>query len=170
MVAWESSPTMYHKELMTLQAPQRGNSDPKTNRLLAKLEPEDYDAVMREAKIVSLKFRKQLLHQDKRVDAVYFPIDAMISLLVTTDGQPRMEMATVGREGVVGASELIQTQGAMGLNLVQIPGAAVRIEANAFQKVISSRPLVAVLIHQHLYALMRQVLQGAACNRIHSME
>jgi len=30
-----------------------------------------------------------------------------------------VEVATVGREGVVGASELIQGQGAMGLNLVQ---------------------------------------------------
>ena len=26
------------------------------------------------------------------------------------------------------------------------------------------------LIHQHLYALMRQILYGAACNRMHSME
>ena len=61
-----------------------------------------------------------------------------------------MEMATIGKEGVVGASELIQTQAAMGLNLVQIPGAAVRIDANAFPKVISSRPRVMQVIHQHL--------------------
>jgi CRP-like cAMP-binding protein len=26
------------------------------------------------------------------------------------------------------------------------------------------------VIHQHLYALMRQVLYGAVCNRIHTME
>ena len=25
-------------------------------------------------------------------------------------------------------------------------------------------------MHQHLYALTRQILQGAACNRLHSME
>ena len=81
-----------------------------------------------------------------------------------------MEMATIGKEGVVGASEVFQTRGAMGLNLIQIPGIAVRIEANAFRKVISSRPLVERLIHQHLYALLRQILYGAACNRIHSME
>ncbi len=94
----------------------------------------------------------------------------MISLLVTTDGQPQMEMATIGREGVVGASELIQTQGAMGLNLVQIPGVAVRLDADVFRKVVSCRPLIERLVHQHLYALMRQILHGAACNRLHSME
>jgi hypothetical protein len=127
---------------MTKQPQPPANSDPRTNRLLARLEREDLDALMLEAKIVSLKFRKRLVRQDDRIDAVYFPITAMVSLLVTTDGQPRMEMATVGSEGVVGASELIQTQGSMGLSLVQIPGAAVQIEATAFRRVISARPSV----------------------------
>ena len=58
----------------------------------------------------------------------------------------------------------------MGLNLVQLPGAAVRIEASAFRKLLESRPPVQKLIHRHFYALMRQILYGAACNRIHSME
>src|SRR6266566_1917712 len=61
-------------------------------------------------------------------------------------------------------------QGSMGLNLIQVPGTAVRIDANTFRKVISGRIAVQTLIHQHLYALLRQVLYGAACNRIHSME
>lgn len=155
---------------MTKQTPQPESPDPKQNRLLARLEPEDYEALMREAKIVPLKFRKQLARQDERVDAVYFPLTAMISLLVTSDGQPQMEMATIGREGVVGAAELLQAQGAMGLNLIQIPGAAVRIDAAIFRKVVSRHPPVERLIQQHLYALMRQILHGAACNRLHSME
>ena len=58
----------------------------------------------------------------------------------------------------------------MGLNLVQIGGTAVRIEADAFRKVTTSRPAVQEVMHQHLFALMRQILYGAACNRIHSME
>ena len=145
-------------------------ADPATNGLLARLEGEDYDLLMRDAKVVSLKFRKRLVRQDGNIDAVYFPLSCMVSLLVTTDGRPQVEMATIGKEGVVGASELIQAQGAMGLNLVQLPGAAVRVEAGAFRKLLDSRPQVQKLIHQHFYALMRQILYGAACNRIHSME
>jgi CRP-like cAMP-binding protein len=155
---------------MTKQAPRPGSSDPKTNHFLARLERKDYDALMLEAKIVTLKFRKRMTFQDRPVDAVYFPLTCMFSLLVTTDGQPQMEMATIGREGIVGASEVLQTYGSMGLNLVQIPGTAVRIEAQAFRKVLDSRPLMQELIHRHLYALLRQVLYGAACNRLHSME
>ena len=145
--------------------------DPKLNRLLARLEPADYDALMLVAKVVVLKFGKRLHQQDERVDAVYFPITCMVSLLVSANDKPRMEMATVGREGVVGASELLlHPQGAMGLNLIQIPGAALRIEGVAFQKLTSGRPLMQKVIDRHLYALMRQILYGAACNRMHSMK
>ena len=93
---------------MTKQPQQPKTFDPRVNRILAMLQREDYDALMLDARVVPLKFRKRLVRQDERVNAVYFPLNAMISLLVTTDGQPQMEMATIGNEGVVGASELIQ--------------------------------------------------------------
>lgn len=155
---------------MTRQAPRPEKSDPRKNHFLARLQPEDYDALMRVAKIVPLKFRKRLLQQDEPVDAVYFPLTCMFSLLVTTVGEPQMELATIGREGIVGAAEVFQTKGAIGLNLIQIPGTAVRIEAAAFRKVINDRPLVQRLIYDHLYSLLRQILYAAACNRIHTME
>lgn len=155
---------------MPKQIPRPGNANPRTNHFLARLDREDYDALMAEARIVPLKFRKRLIAQDEAVGAVYFPLTCMFSLLVTSDHQPQMEMATIGREGVVGASEVFQEQGSMGLNLIQIPGTAVRIAASSFMKVISSRLPVQRLIHQHLFALLRQILYGAACNRIHSME
>jgi CRP-like cAMP-binding protein len=155
---------------MTKQNPQLERSDPKTNRILAAMGDADYDALMLEAEIVPLKFRKRLHDQDERVDAVYFPLTCMVSLVVTNDGTPRMEMATVGNEGVAGGSEVLQMQPAMGLNLIQIPGVAVRIKADAFRRIISGRPLMEKAINLHLYALMRQILYGAACNRVHSME
>lgn len=153
-----------------VQRPRPGNSDPKTNHFLARMEPEHYDALMLKAKIVVLKFRKRVLRQDEPVNAVYFPLTCMLSLLVTSNNQPQMEMATIGKEGIVGGSEVLQTLGSIGLNLVQIPGTAVRVEAETFREIVSTRPLLERLIHQHMYALMRQILFGAACNRLHSME
>ena len=169
-VAWAQYPHDVPRGAVCPSSPCIQDPDPKSNRLLAKLDPADYRALMLKAEIILLKCRKRLMLQDEPVGAVYFPLTCMVSLLVTGDGGPRMEMATVGNEGVIGASELLQTQGAMGLNLVQIPGAALRIEADAFRNLINARPLIQKLINQHLYALMRQILYGAACNRIHSME
>jgi CRP-like cAMP-binding protein len=155
---------------MAPQTHPHASADPKGNHFLARLQPEDFDALMRVAKRVSLKFGKRVLRQDERVGAVYFPLTCMFSLLVTANETPQMEMATIGKEGVVGAWEAVEGQGSMGLNLIQIPGFAMRVEANAFREVAVNRLGVMELIQRHLYALLRQVLYGAGCNRLHSME
>jgi CRP-like cAMP-binding protein len=79
-------------------------------------------------------------------------------------------MATIGKEGIISGEEALQTKGSIGLNLVQIPGTAVRIEAEAFRRISTKRPPIQQLVHEHMYALMRQILYGASCNRLHSME
>jgi hypothetical protein len=56
---------------MPEQAEQPESNDPKKNHLLARLQPEDYDALM-VAKIVPLKFGKRVFRQDDRIEAVYF--------------------------------------------------------------------------------------------------
>ncbi len=155
---------------MSRRNDQPESSSPRANSFLARLSQEDYDALIPESKIVSLKFRRRVIHQDERVSAAYFPLTSMFSLLVTSNDEPQMEMATIGNEGVAGAAEILQGKGAFGLHLVQIPGTALRIGAVAFQRVVQSHPRIQQLVHDHMYALMRQVLYGAACNRLHSME
>lgn len=125
---------------------------------------------MKEAKIAVLKFRKKVILQDARVEAVYFPLTCMFSLLVTNQGQPQIEVATIGNEGVIGAPEALHAQPSMGLGLIQIPGAAVRIDAESLRQLIRKRPLIGQFVYQHLYSLLRQILYGTACNRIHTME
>lgn len=155
---------------MPKQTAPSAKPDARTNHFLARLKSPDYDALMSQAKLVSLKFGQRVSCQDEPIEAVYFPITCMFSVIVTSNGKPQVEMATIGKEGVAGASEVLQKQGAIGLNVVQLPGTAVRIGAAAFRKVIRSRMPVQRLIHQHAYALIRQVFYGAACNRIHSLE
>ena len=156
---------------MTSVLPQQSRQlDPKSNAILAKLSREDYDAVMAKATVVTLKFRKRIYQQDAAIDAVYFPITLMVSLIVSTKRKAQMEMATIGKEGVVGAVEAMQRQGALGLHVIQLSGGAVRIPSSSFLAEIADRPQVASVIFRHQYALTRQILTGAACNRVHSME
>jgi len=143
--------------------------DPRTNRLLARLEPEDFDALMQEAKVVFLNFCKRLYRQGAPVNAVYFPLSSMVSIIVGADRGPRIEIATIGKEGVVGAMEFAG-EGAIGLKLVQLPGSAVRIDASAFQELEASRPRLRNLIDHYVHALMRQIVSCAACNQLHNME
>jgi CRP-like cAMP-binding protein len=94
----------------------------------------------------------------------------MLSMLAGPRDGNLVETATIGREGVAGAAGFILNQGAMGLYIVQLPGMAIRIEAEAFGKLLSSQSKLRNLIDRHLYALTRQILFGAACNRLHCME
>jgi CRP-like cAMP-binding protein len=155
---------------MTDQKAGSANAELRANRFLSRMGEEDLSALAREAKIVKLKLHKRMLLQDANVDAVYFPLTCMFSLLVNNRDGPSLEMATIGKEGVMGASEAFQMLGSVGLTIVQIPGKVLRIEAEAFRRFIQGRTAVQQLIHQHTYALMRQILYGASCNRIHSME
>src|SRR5882672_3677369 len=146
---------------MTKQTQQQQSVDPKLNRILQKLAAEDRDLLMTRATVVQLKFGKRLFRQDEPVDAVYFPLSCMVSLLVSFNSKAQMEMATVGREGVVGAAEILQNQGAMGLSIIQIAGAAVRIPAGSFLKELGARPRLEKFMHRHMFALTRQILHGA---------
>ena len=154
---------------MSDQTGQRQSAEPKRNLLLAKLNSQDYDALIAGGKVVTLKLRKNVFRQDQSIDAVYFPLTCMASLIVTTDSKPQMEMATTGREGAVGA-ELCQSERCLGFMLIQLAGTALRIPAKVFLKEVANRPELRNIMDRYLYSQTRQILYAAACNRVHSME
>lgn len=154
---------------MSVPVTKLGDPNPKHNLLLSRLEQEDYEVLTCGAKVVSLRVRKRLYRQDEPIDFVYFPITCALSLLVASADKP-LEVARVGREGVVGASEVSHGQGAIGLHIIQLPGTAMRIGREHYQKITETRPQVQALMQRHFFALMRQVFFDAACHRLHTME
>src|SRR5207302_10927400 len=125
--------------------------------------------VIAAGKVITLKLRKQVFRQDQVIDAVYFPLTCMGSLIVNTDSRPQMEMATIGREGAVGA-EICQTERCLGIVIIQLAGTALRIPAEVFLKEVAARPELRKIMERYLYAQTRQILYAASCNRVHSME
>ena len=74
---------------------------------MARLNSEDYQSLMAKGKVVTLKLGKRLYNQDDPINAIYFPLTCMVCLLVSANGkEPRLELAIVGKEGVVGAAEV----------------------------------------------------------------
>jgi CRP-like cAMP-binding protein len=125
---------------------------------------------MAEAEVVTLPLNDRLFRRDGSVDAVYFPVTCMVSVLAGPPEGDLTEAATIGREGVAGAESVILSQAAIGLHVVQLPGAVVRMEAAGFRKQISGLPALKNLMERHWYAMTRQTLLGAACNRLHQIE
>jgi hypothetical protein len=78
-------------------------SGTSSNKLLEELPPEDFQLLA--ANLVSEKIAQGTVLYDTgaKVDRVYFPLSGMVSLVVVTRDGKTIEVATVGREGAIGA-------------------------------------------------------------------
>jgi CRP-like cAMP-binding protein len=104
------------------------------------------------------------------VRAVYFPVDCVISKLTVMDDGRAIEFATVGREGVAGATQVL-TGVAMPMRVIcQVPGLACRVDADELREVVRGNDAALQLLQRYLQSLLVQVAQIAACNRVHPVE
>jgi len=93
-----------------------------------------------------------------------------VSILVGAGESARVEMATIGNEGVVGAYSALNAAHAIGDNIVQVAGEAMRLEIAHFNHYLQESSSFHQLMHRYLFALTRQIVQAGACNRLHTME
>lgn len=75
---------------------------PLNNQLLAALPREDYTRLLQDLEQVELPSGKVLYEITDTVRHAYFPLSGMISLLAITENGNTIEIAMVGKEGMVG--------------------------------------------------------------------
>jgi hypothetical protein len=94
----------------------------------------------------------------------------MISVIVDAEGDARVEMATIGNEGLAGAECVLDVYHAAGTNVVQVAGAAMRVGVDQFLQLLNVNQSFAKLMHRYIYVVMSQIIQVGACNRLHAIE
>ena len=140
------------------------------NKLLAALPRKDYQRLLTGFDPVTLTFGEILYEPGQPIRHVYFPNDALISLLSLADGHLALEVGMVGHEGMVG------TPVALGINLspfralIQGTGTALRMTTTRFSKELAQSPPLQQVMYRYIHVLMTQVTQTAACNRFHVVE
>jgi DNA-binding transcriptional LysR family regulator/CRP-like cAMP-binding protein len=80
-----------------------------------------------------------------------------------------IEVATIGNEGVVGLSAYLGNGYSPMPVFVQIPGEALRMDADVFLREIRTSSAWRAVIRRYSEALLTQVGQSAACNRAHTI-
>jgi CRP-like cAMP-binding protein len=140
------------------------------NRLLAAAPRELRARLASVASHERLEFKQMLFEEDARIERVVFPLHAVCSLLSVTPDERLVEVATIGNEGFVGLPVFLQaTLMSSHRVIAQIPGDAIVIEAPDFLDLSNSGgPFQAVLM-RYAQALMTQIAQNAACNRVHTV-
>jgi len=123
--------------------------------------------VLKMTERVSLDLSQVLCDAHTLLPYVYFPTEGFISLIASIEGSPGVEVAMVGREGMLGMHAVLGGDHSPLRGLVQGSGSALRIEIKQFQKELLSNPPLLRNMHLYMYVLINQLLTSAACIRFH---
>jgi CRP-like cAMP-binding protein len=138
-----------------------------SNLLLSSLGPRELESLRPHLRAFSFEQGKILYEAGDRISGVYFPFDAIVSLVVILQTSESVEAAMVGRDGVVGASFALDGKLALNRAIVQIGGSGVLCEADTFRRLAFQDPAVLSLIVSHEQAVYARAQQSAACNVAH---
>lgn len=143
---------------------------PIENGILAALSADEQASIFPHLHPVSLSVGQMLHEPDGIVDHVYFPTDAVIALLCTTEDGHSAEVAIIGYEGMAGVAAFSGGGQSSHHAVVQCPGSAFILSAKRLLAEFDKQGTFHRLALRYSQALMTQMAQTAVCNRCHSIE
>lgn len=137
-------------------------------RIMLALDPRERERLLAVTSPVSLEARQILYEAGERIDTVYFPENAVVSLLTTVDAHTTFEVANIGNEGIVGAPVVlgIEDVGSRERYQVEIAGQARAMAVEAFLEAAQRDPFRG-LVQRFIQALFVQASQRLACAALH---
>src|SRR5262249_51329374 len=103
------------------------------------------------------------------IDYAYFPSEGVISQLTVMKDGARIELATIGNEGMVGLPICFGVDSPIARLVVQVGGRALRIRAGVLiEETSRDNPLRRLLLRYNV-AFLTQVSQSVACNGLHTV-
>jgi CRP-like cAMP-binding protein len=142
----------------------------KNSLFLDALPHIERQALASQLRPTELKQHQILFDIREAVTEVYFPVDAVVSLVLPLATGEIVETAMTGRDGVIGAAATLNGRVSLNRAIVQIAGQSLRIGVAQLKGLISSHPRVLSLINSHEQVLFAQAQQSAACNATHNIE
>ncbi len=118
---------------------------------------------------------KEVLHQaGEPVGHIFFPLTALMSMLMPTSDGATVELATVGREGLTDTSVLLdgstaRDHGALAKVITVIPGTVIRMKSDVLKAAAESSLSVSRCLCQYVSRLFTELALSVTCNRLHSL-
>ena len=98
---------------------------------------------------LELKQHQILYDVRKAVTKVYFAIDAVVSLVVPLSTGQAVEVAMVGRDGVIGAAAALDGRPSLSRAVVQIGGQSLACDIALFKSALAKLPDLQPLVAAH---------------------
>jgi CRP-like cAMP-binding protein len=141
----------------------------KSNRVLSALPRASLERLMPDLVLRPLELRQVLQARGVPVEHVIFPLEGVASMISLGDSGGSIEVATIGREGIVGLPLFLGGQSAAGEVFIQVPGKGLFMFAAKFQRHVGQEPALTRILLLYTQALLTQVAQCSACNQHHSI-
>ena len=142
----------------------------KTNLLLESLPDNERDALQPHLRVERLTQHRTLFDVRETMKDVFFPVDAVVSLVVPLSSGEILESAMVGRDGVIGVAAALNGRISLNRALVQIGGDCLVCGVEPLRDLLQDNLQMRSLIGAHEQALFAQAQQSAACNATHVIE
>lgn len=143
--------------------------NPNQNHLLAALPTAEFERLAPHLELVPMLLGESLYEPGVRLQHVYFPTTAIVSLLYIIESGLSAEIAGVGNEGVLGISLFMGGESTPSSAVVQTAGHGFRLKAELLKIEFGRFGPTMHLLLRYTQALITQMAQTAACNRHHSI-
>ena len=143
---------------------------PQRNHLLAALPTAIQQRLFAQLELVTLQQGQVLYESGDTLRHVYFPTDAIVSLLYATESGASAAIAMVGNEGLVGVALFMGGESTPSRAIVQSSGAAYRLPGQLLKDEFNQHSELMLLLLRYAQALLTQMSQTAVCNRHHSID
>jgi CRP-like cAMP-binding protein len=138
------------------------------NALIARLPGSDRAHLLSGAEEVPLALAQVLWRPGEPVAHVYFPIRGFICL-IATDPPSGLEIAMIGREGMLGTQAVLGSDRAPFRAVVQAEGWAWRMPMDVFQQHLSCHPATKQLLDRYVTFRLSQLATLAHCLCYHEV-
>ncbi len=120
-------------------------------------------------KLVELPLGTSLYEPYVPLEHVYFPEDGVASLLTQLDDGIETEVATVGREGMVGLPAFFGVESVPGRAIWQVSGKALMLPTKELRRETRQGGALNDVLRLYAQGLFTQISQSASCNRRHEI-
>ncbi|MBC5801121.1 MAG: Crp/Fnr family transcriptional regulator [Candidatus Eremiobacteraeota bacterium] len=137
--------------------------------LLCHLRGDDRAAVAKGGTVVHFQLGETVYEAERRINEVYFPLDAILSVVTVMKDGAIVEIGSIGREGTSGIPLIMGATTTANRSVCQMAGDAWKMSAPTFRSLISDNKRFRDLMTRYLQAYVNMVSQYSACNRLHSV-
>jgi len=143
---------------------------PLQNRLLAALPTVDYNRLAPHLRLESVVVGDALHEDGRRINDVYFPNGGVFSITNRMRDGALVEVATVGREGMLGIGVFLGDRSGNGRTFQQVAdGPVVALGVARFVRETAIRGAFREVMALYAQASLLQVMQCTACNALHDV-